>query len=133
MKRLPAIPRPRFGLLARFALASFVAVALLGVALAHTFAQGVRSRALADARGTANLVDGSVVRPQIKESDLATGLPAARVTALDRALAASLKGGQVARIKIWNHHSRVVYATDHSIIGKRFPTIDDELEEALER
>ena len=132
MNRLPGIPRPRFGLLARFALASFVAVALLGVVLAHTFAHGVRSRALADARRTANLVDDSLVRPQIKDSDLATGLSPARVTALDRALAAGLTGGQVARIKIWNSDSRVVYATDHSIIGKRFPTVDDELEEALE-
>jgi len=132
MNRLPGIPRPRFGLLARFALASFVAVALLGVVLAHTFAHGVRSRALADARRTANLVDDSLVRPQIKDSDLATGLSPERVTALDRALAAGLTGGQVARIKIWNSDSRVVYATDHSIIGKRFPTVDDELEEALE-
>ena len=132
MNRLPGIPRPRFGLLARFALASFVAVALLGVVLAHTFAHGVRSRALADARRTANLVDDSLVRPQIKDSDLATGLSPERVTALDRALAAGLTGGQVARIKIWNSDSRVVYATDHSIIGKRFPTVDDELEEALD-
>jgi diguanylate cyclase (GGDEF)-like protein len=132
MNRLPGIPRPRFGLLARFALASFVAVALLGVVLAHTFAQSVRSRALADARRTANLVDGSLVRPQIRDSDLATGLLPKRVTALDHALAASLTGGQVARIKIWNGDSRVVYATDHSIIGKRFPAVDDELEEALD-
>ena len=132
MNRLPAIRRPRFGLLARFALASFVAVALLGVALAHTFAQGVRGRALADARRTANLVDGSLVRPQIRESDLATGLTPPRITALDRALAGSLRGGQVARIKIWNRDSRVVYASDHTIIGKRFPTVDDELEEALD-
>jgi diguanylate cyclase (GGDEF)-like protein len=132
MNRLPAIKRPRFGLLARFALASFVAVALLGVALAHTFAQGVRSRALADARRTADLVDGSLVRPQIKESDLATGLSPGRVSGLDRALGASLRGGQVARIKVWNRDSRVVYATDHSIIGKRFATVDDELEKALD-
>ncbi len=132
MKRLPALPRLRFGLLARFALASFVAVALLGVALAHTFEQGVSSRALTGARMTANLIDGSLVRPELRESDLQTGLTPARVAGLDRALAASLKGGQVARIKIWNSDSRVVYATDHSIIGKRFATVDDELEKALD-
>jgi diguanylate cyclase (GGDEF)-like protein len=119
-------------LLARFALASFVAVALLGVALAHTFEQGVSSRALTGARMTANLIDGSLVRPELRESDLQTGLTPTRVAALDRALAASLKGGQVARIKIWNSDSRVVYATDHSIIGKRFATVDDELEKALD-
>ncbi len=132
MKRLPALPRLRFGLLARFALASFVAVALLGVALAHTFDQAVSSRALTGARMTANLIDGSLVRPELRESDLQTGLTPAHVAALDRALAASLNGGQVARIKIWNSDSRVVYATDHSIIGKRFATVDDELEKALD-
>ena len=131
MKRLPALPRLRFGLLARFALASFVAVALLGVALAHTFDQGVSSRALTGARMTANLIDRSFVRPELRESDLQTGRTRPRVGALDRALAASLEGGQVARIKIWNSDSRVVYATDHSIIGKRFATVDGELEEAL--
>jgi hypothetical protein len=53
MKRLPALPRLRFGLLARFALASFVAVALLGVALAHTFDQGVSGRSSGPSSGRA--------------------------------------------------------------------------------
>jgi diguanylate cyclase (GGDEF)-like protein len=132
MTRLPAIARPRVGLLTRFALASLIAVVLLGVVLADTLAAGVRSRALADARRTATLVDGSLVRPQIRDSDLQTGLTPTRIAGLDRALAASLRGGQVARIKIWNDDSRVVYATDHSIIGKRFATVDDELQKALD-
>ena len=132
MKRLPAIPRLRFGLLTRFALASLVAVALLGVALAHILAQGVRSRALADARNSAALIDGSLVRPHLNLNDLESGVSPARVRALDRSLAAGVASGQIARIKIWNSKSRVVYATDHSIVGKRFNTVDDELEEALD-
>ena len=132
MKKLLQTTRPRFGLLPRFALASFVAVALLGLVLAHTLAAGVRTRALADARRTAALIDGSVVRPQLTANDLETGLPQGRVRALDRALWPSVAAGEVARIKVWNRDSSVVYATDHSIIGKHFDNGDDELEEALD-
>ena len=131
MKNL-ARAAPPFGLMTRFALASLVAVVLLGLALAHTLADGVKSRALANGTHTAALVDGSLVRPHLTEHDLAAGLPPSRIRALDRALRASLQSGQVARIKVWNADSRVVYATDHSIIGKRFPASDDELQEAME-
>ena len=132
MKKLLQTTRPRFGLLARFALASFVAVALLGLVLAHTLAAGVRTRALADARRTAALIDGSVVRPELTAAGLENGLPQERVHALDRALWPSVAAGEVARIKVWNRDSSVVYATDHSIIGKHFDVGDDELEEALD-
>jgi diguanylate cyclase (GGDEF)-like protein len=132
MRKLLARTTPRVGLLSRFALASFVAVVLLGVALAHTLAAGVRSRALADGTHTAALIDGSLVRPELTEHDLAHGLPPTRIQALDRALRASLQSGQVARIKVWNARSRVVYATDHSIIGKRFLDTDGELTKAME-
>ena len=132
MRKLLASVMPRVGLLSRFALASFVAVALLGVALAHTLAAGVRSRALASAEHTAAIVDGSLVGPHLTRQDLAHGLPPSRVAALDHALAASLKSDQIARIKVWNDDKRVIYATDHSIIGKRFPSADNELRDALE-
>jgi diguanylate cyclase (GGDEF)-like protein len=132
MKKLLQTRRPRFGLLPRFALASFVAVALLGVVLAHTLAAGVRTRALADARRTAALIDGSVVRPQLTADGLRNGLPKERVRALDKALWPSVAAGEVARIKVWNRDDSVVYATDHSIIGKHFDEDDDELEEALD-
>jgi diguanylate cyclase (GGDEF)-like protein len=132
MRKLLQTTRPRFGLLPRFALASFVAVALLGLVLAHTLAAGVRTRALADARRTAALIDGSVVRPQLTADGLKTGLPQRRVHALDKALWPSVAAGEVARIKVWNRDSSVVYATDHSIIGKHFEEGDDELEEALD-
>jgi diguanylate cyclase (GGDEF)-like protein len=131
MRMLFAGSRPRFGLLTRFALAGLVAIAALGVVLAHTLAQGVRSRALADARRTAELVDTSLVRPRLTAHDLDAGLSPQRVRALDRALWASVSGGQIARIKVWNRNSTVVYATDHSIVGKRFPSADDGLEQAL--
>ena len=123
---------PRVGLLSRFALASFVAVVLLGVALAHTLGAGVRNRALADAETKAALVDGSLVRPHLTQRDLQRGLSPSRVEALDRSLAASVRSGQIARVKIWNANDGVIYATDHSIIGKRFPAADGELQEALE-
>ncbi len=131
MKALLSGSRPRVGLLTRFALAGLVAVAALGIVLAHTLAQGVRTRALADARRTAELVDTSLVKPRLTASDLEAGLSPQRVRALDRALWAGVEGGHIARIKVWGRDSRVVYATDHSIIGKQFPSVDDGLEAAL--
>ena len=131
MRTLFTGSRPRFGLLTRFALAGLAAIAVLGVVLAHTLAQGVRTRALADARRTAVLIDTSLVRPRLTAHDLDSGLSPLRERALDRTLWASVAGGQIARVKVWNRESRVIYATDHSIVGKRFPAADDGLEEAL--
>jgi hypothetical protein len=62
----PLIRRLRVGLLARFALASLVAVVLLGVVLAHTLAGEIRQRALANARQSAQLIDQSLVQPQLQ-------------------------------------------------------------------
>ena len=130
MTMLPRILRLRVGLLARFALASFVAVVLLGVVLAHTLAGEIRQRALANARQSAQLIDQSLVQPQLSAGDLAAGLSQRHIRSLDRELQASLAGKQIARIKVWNRQSRVVYASDHVIIGHTFPA-SDELRAAL--
>src|SRR5712691_32876 len=124
------IPRLRVGLLARFALASLVAVVLLGVVLAHTLAGEIRQRALANARQSAQLIDQSIVQPQLSAADLAAGLSQRHIRGLDRALQASLAGKEIARIKVWNRQHRVVYASDHVIIGHTFPA-SEELRAAL--
>ena len=90
MRTLFAGSRPRFGLLTRFALAGLAAIAVLGVVLAHALAQGVRTRALADARRTARLIDTSLVQPRLTAHDLDSGLSPQRVRALDRTLWASV-------------------------------------------
>src|SRR5919204_3858198 len=113
--------RPRVGLLGKFALASLVPILLLGLVLAHVLRGEIRQRALLNARQSAALLDHSLVQPQLSEAELRTGLNAARIHALDRILQPSLAGKQIARIKVWNRAGRVVYASEHAIIGKQFP------------
>src|SRR5262249_17479556 len=123
--------RPRVGLLRQFALASLVPILLLGVALSHVLRGESRPRALQDARQSAALLDQAVVQPELSAADLRKGLSEPHVRGLDRTLAPSLAGNQIARIKVWNRTGRVVYASDHAIIGKRFEP-SDELSEALD-
>ena len=131
MKMLRPPLRPRVGLLGKFAIASLVPILLLGLVLAHVLRGEIRQRALLNARQSAALLDQSLVQPQLSEAELRTGLSEARVRALDRTLQASLDGKQIARIKVWNRAGRAVYASDHAIIGKRFPP-SEELREALD-
>jgi diguanylate cyclase (GGDEF)-like protein len=127
---LRPILRPRVGLLGKFALASLVPIVLLGFVLAHVLRDEIRERALVDARESAALLDRSLVQPQLSASDLTAGLSERSIRRLDQALLASLAGKQIARIKVWNRNARVVYASDHQIIGHSYPA-SDELEEAL--
>jgi diguanylate cyclase (GGDEF)-like protein len=122
--------RPRVGLLGKFAVASLVPLVLLGFALAHVLRGEIRQRALVNARQSAALLEQSLVQPRLRAVDLRTGLGAARIRSLDRLLAASVAGKEIARIKVWNLHGRAVYATDHAIIGRRFAP-SDELRKAL--
>ena len=122
--------RPRVGLVGKFAFASLVPILLLGLVLAHVLRSEIRGRALLNARQSAALLDQSLVQPQLSPTDLRIGLSKARVRALDRTLQASLAGKQIARIKVWNHEGRAVYASDHAMIGEVFPP-SDELRTAL--
>jgi len=122
--------RPRVGLLGKFALASLVPIVLLGIVLAHVLRDEVRQRALVDARQSAAVLEQSLIEPQLTAADLRGHLGPRRISALDRLLRASIADQAVARIKIWNNDGRAVYATDHTIIGKRF-ALSDELRHAL--
>jgi len=130
---MPALRPPllsRAGLLGTFALVSLVPIALLAVALAHVLRDDVSRRALVNARQSAALLEQSLVLPQLTPRDLHHGLTAAQVTRLDGLLRASLSSNEIARIKVWNRDGRAVYATDHSLLGKRFAP-SDELRTAL--
>src|SRR5207248_6798932 len=122
MRKLLSKLRLRVGLVGRFALAGLVAIALLGVVLGQVLRAEIRQRALVDARDSAELVDRSAVQPHLSAADLARGLNAREIARLDRALRGSLADYRIARIKVWNRDSRVVYATDPGIIRRRFPT-----------
>ncbi len=123
-------PGPRVGLLGKFAVASLVPIVLLGLVLAHVLRTEVKQRALADARQSAALLEQSLVLPRLHPVDLRQGLDAGQIRTLDGLLRASVASHQIARIKIWDRQGRAVYATDHTIVGKRFP-VSDELRTAL--
>ena len=131
LKVFASILRPRVGLLGKFALASLIPLVLLGVVLAHVLRDEIRQRALVHARQSASLLEQALVQPRLSRADLSTGLSATRTDELDRALAPSFASKDIARIKVWNRKARVVYASDHTIIGRSYPA-SDELQEALE-
>ncbi len=113
----------KVGLLPRFALASLLAVVLLGVLLAHVLSSEIRQRALANARGSALLIDQSLVLPRLSKGNLKGSLDRRQISMLDQALKPAVDGKQVARIKVWTDQFKVVYATDHQIIGHYLPTV----------
>jgi diguanylate cyclase (GGDEF)-like protein len=123
-------PTPHLGLVGKFALVSLVPVVLLGVALTVVLREEIRQRALVTARGSAALLEQSLVRPKLTAAELERGLRPAQVRLLDQELHASLATGEIARIKIWDRHGRAVYASDHGLIGRTFP-VSDELRRAL--
>ncbi|HZT16207.1 MAG TPA: EAL domain-containing protein [Gaiellaceae bacterium] len=123
-------PGPRVGLLGKFAIASLVPIVLLGLVLAHVLRADVKQRAVADASQSAIVLEQSLVLPRLTPADLRDGLGAAQVRTLDALLHASVVTKEIARVKIWNRQGRAVYATDHTIIGKRFSP-SDELRRAL--
>jgi diguanylate cyclase (GGDEF)-like protein len=123
--------RPRVGLLGKFALASAIPILLLGAVLERVLRDEIRQRALVNARQSAALLEQALVQPRLTRKDLTDGLSETRRRELDRALAPSLESRDIARIKIWNRRATVVYASEHRIIGRRYPA-SDELQEALD-
>jgi diguanylate cyclase (GGDEF)-like protein len=129
MASRPAL-RPRVGLVGKFALASLVAIVLLGVVLEHVLRRQIRERALVNGKQSAALLEKSLIEPRLTASDLQGRLSRQRILSVDQLLRPSLDSHAIARIKVWTLDGRAVYATDHRIIGKRFPP-SDELREAL--
>jgi signal transduction histidine kinase len=117
-------------LLVKFAALSLVPLVVLGLLLATTFQDQIRARALQGAKETAQLVARLGIQPLLTPSDLSKGLGPARVEELDATLRSTLLGKEIARVRIWNLDSQVVYSDDHDLIGQRFSG-NTELGEAL--
>lgn len=124
------VSRPRVGLLGKFALASLLPAIVLGVVLSYVLRGEIRQRALLNARQSAALLEQSLVEPRLDARELRRGLTPLQVRRLDALLRPALAQNEIARIKVWNRAGRAVYATDHSLIGRRF-TPSEELQRAL--
>jgi diguanylate cyclase (GGDEF)-like protein len=112
------------------ALLSIVPIVALGFILARVLQAQIVERTLADESEAARIIAHIGIEPHLSPQDLRTGLTPAGVRALDQQLSARSVTQDLARIKIWNSHFKVIYSDDHSLIGRTLPPSDD-LQHAL--
>jgi diguanylate cyclase (GGDEF)-like protein len=107
------------------ALLSIVPIVALGFILARVLQAQIVERTLADESEAARIIAHIGIEPHLSRQDLRTGLTPAGVRALDQQLSARSVTQDLARIKIWNSHFKVIYSDDHSLIGRTLPPSDD--------
>jgi diguanylate cyclase (GGDEF)-like protein len=107
------------------ALLSVVPIAALGFILARVLQAQIVSRTLADETEAARIVAHIGIEPHLSPQDLRAGLTPAGIHALDQQLSARSVTQDLARIKIWNAHFKVIYSDDHSLIGRTLAPSDD--------
>ena len=112
------------------ALLSLVPIVALGLILARVLQEQIVERSLADADQSAQLIARIGIQPRLTPHDLRYGMSAAGVRALDEQLRTRSVTRDLARIKIWNTHDKVIYSDDHKLIGRTLPP-DDDLLDAL--
>jgi diguanylate cyclase (GGDEF)-like protein len=125
----------RLSLLTRFAAVSLTLVVLLGIALSQVLSSLIERRALESAKQAAILSVAVGIQPLLGDEDLSGPLSGDAMTKLDRALSGSLRGTEVARIKVWNADRHLIYSADpHTVSPARVlnPKPSTELREALE-
>jgi diguanylate cyclase (GGDEF)-like protein len=118
----------RLSLTRQVAVLSLVPMAVLGFVLASVLQAQIVSRTLADATESARVIAHLAIQPDLSAKDLRTGLSAKGVRELDQQLSGRSVTVDLARIKIWNSHYRVIYSDDHSLIGRTLKPSDDLLD-----
>jgi diguanylate cyclase (GGDEF)-like protein len=122
------LPSP--SLTQQVALLSLIPILALGFVLARVLQAQIVTRAVADASQSAQLLARIGIQPQLTPEDLRDGLSGPEMHALDRQLSARSATQNLARIKIWSAHYRVIYSDDHQLVGHTFVP-SDELRGAL--
>ena len=125
--------RPRhvnLSLTQQVALLSLLPIVALGFALTRVLEAQIVSRTLADASESAGLIARIGIQPNITPRGLRDGLNATETKDLERQLSGRSLTTDLARIKIWNSHDKVVFSDDHALIGRTL-TPSDDLEHAL--
>jgi diguanylate cyclase (GGDEF)-like protein len=125
----------RLSLVTRFAAVSLTLVVLLGVALSQVLSSLIERRALESAKQAAILSVAVGIQPLLGDEDLSGPLSRDVRAKLDRALSGSLRGTEVARIKVWNADSHLIYSADPHTVSPATavdPQPSAELGEALE-
>ena len=109
----------RLGLLARFAIASVLPIAALGLVLDINLQSTVRQQAEGDARQFAYTTTGIAVRTLLTASAVQNGLTSSQVALVDVALRAAGGNGLLLAVDLVNSQGTIVYAMDRSLIGRR--------------
>ena len=112
------------GPLLALAIAGFVAVIVIAVALMPILHDAAVEHERDEAEEQAKLVGNAVVAPLISP-ELMRGEPAA-LAALDEAMRRHVLVGPIKRVKLWTPDGRIVYSDEPRMIGKRFALADDE-------
>jgi signal transduction histidine kinase len=113
-------PRVLTAPLAQFALASLVAVLVVGGAGLALLRHAARADAIDDATTVARLAGHGIVQPSVTPA-LLRGEPAA-LAKVDRLVRSEILDREgVVRVKLWTADGRIVYSDKRSLIGKRFP------------
>jgi diguanylate cyclase (GGDEF)-like protein len=111
----------RLGLLGKFALASVVPIAALGLVLTEYVKHQIERHSLAQEVRAAALVARVGLQPHVRPVDLQRGyLEPAEAKALHRALSVRRGEDGVARIKVWNRAGTIVYSDHRALIGRTF-------------
>jgi signal transduction histidine kinase len=114
------------GAVAKFVLASLVAVAVFVLGAVLVLRELGQREALQDARELAELVGQGIVEPALDDGLLA-GDPAA-LARLDRLVQERVLGDRVVRVKVWTRDGRIVYSDEPRLIGAVYPRGQDEQE-----
>jgi diguanylate cyclase (GGDEF)-like protein len=123
----------RLSLVTRFAAVSLTLVVLLGIALSQVLSSLIERRALESAKQAAILSVAVGIQPLLQGEDLSGPLSGDATEKLDDALRGSLRGTEIARIKVWNADSHLIYSADpHTVTPVTNPQPSEELREALE-
>ena len=120
----------KLSLLARFAFTSLVVFVVIGFALSRTIGDATRQSAL-NAAKTAAFANFQVLRNHLTPADLQGALTGQAFTVFDHLVRHDVLNDRIKVVKVWNPEGVVVYSTDRSIIGKRFP-LEDDVQTALE-
>ena len=120
-------------LLLRFGVISAILVAGLGLTAGLALAQSIRTRTIADAVRSAELLADVGIRPFVSPADVLgdfVPLTSTRQAELDNSLGKSLSANAIVRLKLWNRQHWLVYSDKAQLRGRWFPA-DDVLNKAF--
>jgi EAL domain-containing protein (putative c-di-GMP-specific phosphodiesterase class I) len=108
--------RVRPGFLLSFSIAGLIAVAVLAVVVSRILGDSIRTDQLTSATDSVELLAAASFGPHLTS---ATHLDVAQLDALDQVTLAARRTAGVSRVTIWDPEAKVIYSTDHRLIGHR--------------